>query len=111
MIQTNITWKASPRFQMLTEDQIERIKKAAFEIMAGIGFKVLHPDVRDMLKSAGAVVTGERVKVPSFIVQGCLDSAPKGWYLFDRQGRRAWMCPGGTVITAPPLPAQIPKMP
>jgi trimethylamine--corrinoid protein Co-methyltransferase len=106
MIQTNITWKASPRFQMLTEDQIERIKKAAFEIMAGIGFKVLHPDVRDMLKSAGAVVTGERVKVPSFIVQGCLDSAPKGWYLFDRQGRRTMDVSGrnsyyGTATASP----------
>ncbi|MCD4720514.1 MAG: trimethylamine methyltransferase family protein [Desulfobacula sp.] len=89
MIQTNITSKASPRFRMLTEDQVERIKRAAFEVLEKVGFKVLHAGVRKMLRSAGAIVQGESVKVPEFIVQGCLSTAPKGWILYDRQGRRA----------------------
>lgn len=89
MIQSNMTWKANPRFAMLTQDQIERIKRTSFEIMAKIGFKVLHKGVRDMLESAGAIVEGESVKVPEFIVQGCLDTAPKGWFLYDRLGNRA----------------------
>lgn len=88
MIQTNITWKASPRFRMLTEDQVERIKRAAFEILDKVGLKVLHEGVRKMLKSAGAIVQDESVKVPEFIVQGCLDTAPKGWAIYDRQGNR-----------------------
>jgi len=88
MIQTNITWKASPRFRMLTEDQVERIKRAAFEILDKVGLKVLHDGVREMLKSAGAIVQDESVKVPEFIVQGCLDTAPKGWAIYDRQGNR-----------------------
>ena len=88
MIQTNITWKASPRFRMLTEDQVERIKRAAFEILDKVGLKVLHEGVRKMLKSAGAIVQDESVKIPEFIVQGCLDTAPKGWAIYDRQGNR-----------------------
>ena len=76
MIQTNSTWKASPQFRMLTEDQIERIKRTAFKILRKVGLKVLHEDVREMLKSAGSIVEGEYVKVPEFIVQGCLDTAP-----------------------------------
>jgi trimethylamine---corrinoid protein Co-methyltransferase len=89
MIQTNMTWKATPRFSMLTEDQIERVKRTAFEVLGKVGFKVLHKGVREMLKSAGAIVEEESVKIPEFIVQGCLDTAPKGWYLYDRQGNRA----------------------
>jgi len=89
MIQTNTTWKASPHFRMLNEDQVERIKRTAFAVLEKVGFKVLHEGVRDMMKSAGAIVQGESVKVPEFIVQGCLDTAPKGWILYDRLGNRA----------------------
>lgn len=89
MIQTNTTYKATPMYRMLTEEQIDRILRASFEIMEKVGFKVLHEEARKMLKSAGAVVKGESVKVPQYIVRGCLDTAPKGWTLFDRQGNRA----------------------
>ena len=89
MIQTNTTLKASPQFRMLTQDQVERIKRTAFKVLEEVGFKVLHPGVRKMLQKAGAIVQGESVKVPEFIVQGCLSSAPKGWTLYDRQGNRA----------------------
>lgn len=106
MIQTNSTWKASPQFRMLNEDQVERIKRAAFEVLEKVGFKVLHQGVRDMLKSAGAVVRGESVKVPEFIVQGCLDTAPKGWSLYDRLGNRVMDVSGrnsfyGTATASP----------
>jgi len=74
---------------MLTQDQVERIKRAAFRVLEEVGFKVLHVGVRKMLQSAGAMVQGESVKVPEFIVQGCLSTAPKGWSLYDRQGCRA----------------------
>lgn len=88
MIQTNSTLLATPRFRMLTDDQIERILATAFEVLEKVGFKVLHPGARKMLQSAGAIVNGESVKVPEFIVRGCLSTAPNGWTLYDRQGNR-----------------------
>ena len=89
MIQTNSTLIARPHFRMLTDDQIERITAAAFDVLEKVGFKVLHPGVRKMLQSAGAVVTDELVKVPQFIVRGCLATSPKGWTIYDRLGHRA----------------------
>ncbi len=89
MIQTNVTLKATPHFRLLTDDQVERIQQTAFEIMQKVGFKVLHPEVRKMLLSAGAVVKEEHVKVPEHIVRGCLSTTPKGWTIYDRNGRRA----------------------
>ena len=89
MIQTNLTVKATPQFKMLTDDQVERIKRTSFEILEKIGLKVLHQGVREMLKSSGAIVQGDLVKVPEYIAQGCLDTAPKGWAIYDRLGNRA----------------------
>ncbi len=87
-IQTNTTIKGTPRFNLLRRDQIHELVRAAFEIMGKVGFKVLHPGAREMLKKAGAVVKEDRVKVPEFIVTGCLSTAPKGWTLYNRNGER-----------------------
>ena len=89
MIATNCTLSARPHFRMLTDDQIERITTTAFEVLAKVGFKVLHAGVREMLQSAGAIVSGESVKVPEYIVRRCLSTAPKGWSIYDRNGQRA----------------------
>ncbi len=88
-IQTNATIQATPRFQMLRSDQIHAIARAAFDIMGKVGFRMLHPGARDLLKKAGAIVKDDRVKVPEFIVTGCLATAPKGWTLYSRSGERA----------------------
>lgn len=89
MIETNAVYNAAPRFRMLTDDQVERILGTAFKVMEKVGFKVLHPEVRKMFKSAGAIVKDETVKTPEFIVRGCLATAPKGWLVYDRNGKRA----------------------
>ena len=89
MIQSCSTQKRSVWFRVLTEDQIEDIKRAAFDVMSKVGFNVLHEGARKMLKHAGARVVGERVKVPEHIVTACLGTAPKGWTIYDREGKRA----------------------
>ena len=89
MINSASTEKSSPYLRILTEDQIQEIRRAAFDLMYSVGFKVLHEGARKMLKQAGAVVEGELVRVPEFIVRQCLLTAPKGFTLYDRQGNRA----------------------
>jgi trimethylamine---corrinoid protein Co-methyltransferase len=89
MIQTNVTVKSCPTFRMLTDDQIETLIDSALEILEKVGVKLLHPGARKLLQSAGARVEGEWVKVPEFMVRQSLATAPKGWTLYDRNGRRA----------------------
>ena len=88
MIQTNSTEKQRPFFKMLTDDQIQKLIWAAFEVMEKVGFKVLHQDARAMLEKAGAVVQEDEVKVPEFIVRQCLSSAPRGWVIYNRDRQR-----------------------
>jgi trimethylamine--corrinoid protein Co-methyltransferase len=89
MIKTNVTSQSSLSFRVLTDDQIFELTKAAMEILEKVGFKVLHTGARKMLKSAGAVVDGEVVKLPEFMVRQSLAIAPKGWTIYDRNGQRA----------------------
>jgi trimethylamine--corrinoid protein Co-methyltransferase len=89
MINSGSIQKQSPYVRIFTDDQIHEIRRSAFDVMVTTGFKVLHKGAVKMLKKAGAVVKGDIVKVPEFIVNECLLKAPKGFTIYDRQGQRA----------------------
>ena len=94
MINSGLTEKRAAHLQILSADQVFEIKRAAFDIMQNVGFKVLHAGARKMLKKAGALVRDEWVRVPEFVVTECLRTAPKGWTVFDRNGKM----PGHQVL-------------
>ena len=106
MIQSSFSNNRSVFFRVLSDDQIWEIKRAAFDVLEKTGAKVLHKGARKMLKQAGAIVKGEIVKVPEHIVQECLQKAPKGFTIYDREGRRAMEVEGrksyyGTSTASP----------
>ena len=89
MIDSGATHIKIPELRILTQDQIEEIKRAAFDLLFNVGCRVLHAGAREMLRKAGAVVDGELVRVPEYIVRQCLNTTPKGFILYDRNGNRA----------------------
>jgi trimethylamine--corrinoid protein Co-methyltransferase len=89
MIQTSFVSMASPRFRLLTDEQVEEIKRAAFFIMEKVGFKILHSAARKMLQRAGAMIKDESAKIPEHIVRECVRIAPKGFTIYDRNGQLA----------------------
>ena len=106
MIQTDSIEKSSVSFRVLTDGQIVEIRRTAFEVMSKVGFRVHHEGARKMLKQAGALVDDEIVKVPEHIVAECLRTAPKGWTIYDREGKRAMEVEGrksyyGTSTASP----------
>jgi trimethylamine--corrinoid protein Co-methyltransferase len=89
MIQSSFNQNRSVFFRVLSDDQIWEIKRAAFDILEKTGAKILHKEARRMLKKAGAIVKGDVVKIPEYVVQECIRSAPKGITIFDRNKKRA----------------------
>lgn len=89
MIQSSFVENRSPQFRLLSDDQIQEIKRAAFEVLEKVGCEVLHEGARQLLKEAGAVVDGDRVKVPQYIAEECVRTAPKGITIYNRAGKRA----------------------
>jgi trimethylamine--corrinoid protein Co-methyltransferase len=106
MIQSRSIEKRSVSFRVLSDDQIEEIKRAALDIMTKVGYRIHHQGARKMLKQAGALVDGEIVKVPEYVVRQCLKTTPKGWTIYDREGNRAMEVEGrksyyGTSTASP----------
>jgi len=89
MIQSSFSQNRTVFFRVLSDDQIWEIQRAAFDILEKTGAKILHQEARDMLKMAGAVVHDEVVKIPEYVVQECIRTAPKGITIFDRNKQRA----------------------
>ncbi|CAB1076270.1 hypothetical protein D1AOALGA4SA_4067 [Olavius algarvensis Delta 1 endosymbiont] len=89
MIQSSFKQNRSVFFRVLSDDQIWEIKRAAFDILEKTGARILHKEARQMLKKAGAAVKDEVVKLPEYVVQECIRTAPKGITIFDRNKKRA----------------------
>ncbi len=106
MIQSSFSENRSVLFRVLSDDQIWEIRQAAFDVLEKTGCQMLHDGARDLLKRAGAVVKGERAWVPRHIVEACIRTAPKGFTIYDRDGRRAMEVEGrksyyGTSTASP----------
>jgi trimethylamine--corrinoid protein Co-methyltransferase len=89
MIQSSSTESRSVSFRVLSDDQVWQIQRAALDILEHTGCNVLHEGAKSLLKGAGAIVRGDRVKVPQHIVEECIRTTPKGFTVYDRQGGRA----------------------
>jgi len=73
---------------VLSQDQIRQIVSASFEILERIGVDVFSAEAVDLLADAGAHVTGRRVRIPSYIVEGAVRTAPSRVVLSSRSGTR-----------------------
>lgn len=89
MIQSSFTANRSVFFRVLSDDQVWEIKQAAFDVLEKTGCELRHAGARDLLKKAGAVVKEQRVWVPRHIVEECVRTTPKGFTVYDRDGKRA----------------------
>ena len=106
MIHTNSIETRSVSFRVLTDDQVMEIRRASFDVMFKVGFQILHEGARKMLKQAGCIVKGDRVKVPQHVVLSCLATTPKGYTIYSRDGQRAMEVEGrksyyGTSTASP----------
>ena len=87
--QSNFQSINAPRFQKLSRDQLERIHYASLEILERTGVQLHLPEAVDLLKAAGADVSeGNRVRIPSHLVEWALSVAPKRVVLVNRKGER-----------------------
>ncbi len=81
-----------PKIQLLNPDLIGRILSEAFQLLMNPGVRV-GSVVVELLQSAGVEVgdadNGGVARIPERVVQKCLASAPRDFYLYNRQGGKA----------------------
>jgi len=106
MLQPAQTQQRSVDMRILSDDQIWEITQAAYDVIEKVGFKCLHGEARKMFAAAGAVVKDDRIRIPRHIAQACVATAPKGWTIYDRLGKRSMEVEGrkshyGTSTASP----------
>jgi trimethylamine--corrinoid protein Co-methyltransferase len=73
---------------VLSDDQIEQVHQATLEVLERTGVQITHPEAVELLDGAGARVEGDRVRIPSWLVEDAIRKAPSRIVLGNRAGER-----------------------
>ena len=74
---------------MVSENQLDEIFEAALTVLSKTGFKMTHDEAKQICRSAGCQVDADLVRVPKNVVEQCIQTAPKGFSIYDRLGNPA----------------------
>ena len=86
MTTDELTFK--PRLQVVNADQIAQIHMATLDVLERTGIKITHPKALEILAGAGASVNKDRVKIPAWMVEAAIRTAPSRIVLAKRTGER-----------------------
>ncbi|MCF8331366.1 MAG: trimethylamine methyltransferase family protein [Bacteroidales bacterium] len=67
----------STQFKVLSEDQIEQIFFASLEVLEQTGGQIFHEEALTLFKNSNAVVNGNTVRIPPFMVEEALNFYPR----------------------------------
>jgi len=84
-METGILHHCLPRFRLLDDAQIKRIHHAVLRILDEVGVQIHHKEALELLSSHGArVKTGNLVRIPSFLIEDAIASAPSNLVIYNR---------------------------
>ena len=87
-----------PTYHLLTPEQIKSIHTATLELLETVGVDVHHDEARQMLADAGCRLKADhRVRIPNWLVEAAIQSAPSRITIYDRLGNEAMRLEGRRV--------------
>jgi trimethylamine---corrinoid protein Co-methyltransferase len=81
----------------LTNDQMEQLHLATLDIIEHVGVKICEPEALELLQGAGARINEDLVKIPTFMVQEALQTAPCKIAIYNRIGEMAMTLEKGRI--------------
>lgn len=85
--------------EFLRRSEIEKIHEASIEVLAEVGVKISHPEIRLLLLEAGAKEGKESIVFfPSTLIEECLKKAPRSIRFADLKGNIVDVTPGATPL-------------
>ena len=93
----------TPELRVINENQIKQIHMATLEVLERVGIKMTHPRGVELLDGAGARVDGDRVRIPSWMVEDAIRQAPSRVVLGKRNGERSVFLETGKTWFGPSL--------
>ena len=103
-MRSNYIHFSTPQFRLLSDKQIEELHLATLQILEKTGIAFNCQEAINVLGEAGADISNpQRVKIPSYLVEQALRTAPKSITLYTREGEPAIILNG---MTGRPLGSQ-----
>lgn len=87
-IRTSYTAQVYPHLRIISKDQVQDIHLATLEVLERTGVRVMQEEALHLLREAGALVDGDLVKIPAFMVEDSLRVTPPQVVLANRKGER-----------------------
>jgi len=101
-IQSNQLNFNTVQFRRLSDGQCQKLYWGCLEILERTGVRLYHQEALELLKKAGGSVTeGNRVRIPSGLVEKALSTAPKRVTLCNRHGQRVMPVEGYRAFFGP----------
>lgn len=105
-MQSNFTSYSTPHFRVLSDDQLQELHWASLEVLQRTGFQIDDEEGLELFRKAGAYVDGNRVRLPTALVERAIRTAPSSVALWTKDGRRTVVLEGrktyyGTGSDAP----------
>ncbi|UCE10253.1 MAG: trimethylamine methyltransferase family protein [Candidatus Thorarchaeota archaeon] len=85
------------RIKFLTQENIDEIHEASIEVLGNTGILIKNRAVCELLKNAGCELESSVVRIPSDIIDRCLKSVPRKFYLHNRAGSKKLAVGGDDV--------------
>jgi len=75
--------------QLLSDDRVEAIVDEAYDVLESVGVEIEFPEAVELLTGSGATPSdnGRRVFISRELCRRCLESAPREFRLYGRDGR------------------------
>jgi trimethylamine---corrinoid protein Co-methyltransferase len=107
-----------PKLELLEHSLVERILDEAFQLLETIGTKIGAPQALDLLRSAGAWIDHDTVRLPKGLVLRALESVPREFFLYTRSGEPAvhygkdnvYFDPGSSCLNILDVESQQPRL-
>ncbi len=94
-MRVNTQYQNGLGLNILTRDQCDEIHYATLEVLADVGVNVFDEEALALLNKSGARVEGNRVRIPAWMVQESLVTAPCRVSVYNREGKPAMMLEKG----------------
>lgn len=101
MTYDDLTFK--PKMRVINGKQIAKLHLATLEVLERTGVKLTHPKALELLSGSGARVNGDRVRIPSWMVEKAIQQAPPRVILGKRTGERTVYLEGDKSYFGPSL--------
>ncbi|MCK4858775.1 MAG: trimethylamine methyltransferase family protein, partial [candidate division Zixibacteria bacterium] len=96
-MRANILFQNTLGLNLFTSDQCEELHLASLEVLDSVGVKVHEKEALDLLHSAGARIDTNLVRIPAWMVQEALTTAPCRIPIGNRQGERVMLLEKGRI--------------